>query len=71
MNKLKVSQCHGEGLGSCKRCSDHGIWNRIWMSFLYKIEGYAGWYCSYSVQEIIGENEGNWKIYKRIKIHLF
>ena len=57
MNKLKVSQCHGEGLGSCKRCSDHGIWNRIWMSFLYKIEGYAGCYCSYCVQEIIDENE--------------
>ena len=57
MNRLKVSRCYGEGQGSCKRCNDHGIWNRCWASFLYKIEGYDGCYCSYCVQEIIEENE--------------
>ena len=43
---MKVTQCTGEGQGSCKRCSDKGKWNRNWMCFLYKIEGYEGCYCS-------------------------
>lgn len=24
----KIVQCKGEGQGSCKRCNDHGLWNR-------------------------------------------
>lgn len=52
MSNLKIVQCKGEGQGSCKRCNDYGIWNRHWMSMLYKIEGYEGCYCSYCVQEI-------------------
>lgn len=23
---MKVTQCTGEGMGSCKRCSDNGKW---------------------------------------------
>ncbi len=57
MNRPKVSRCYGEGQGSCKRCNDRGIWNIYWMSFLYKIEGYDGCYCSHCVQEIIEENK--------------
>lgn len=55
MKNLKVTQCKGEGLGSCKRCSDNGIWNRNWMCFLYKIEGMKGCYCSKCVKELMGE----------------
>lgn len=51
---MKVTQCTGEGQGSCKRCSDKGKWNRIWCCFLYKIEGLEGCYCSDCVKEIIG-----------------
>lgn len=49
---LKITKCTGEGQGSCKRCSDNGMWNRNWMSFLYNIEGYEGCYCEYCVKEI-------------------
>lgn len=49
---MKVTQCKGDGQGSCKRCSDKGKWNRTWMCFLYKIEGYEGCYCSDCVKEI-------------------
>lgn len=45
VNKIKVSQCQGEGQGTCKRCYDNGHWNRCWMSFLYKIDGLEGCYC--------------------------
>lgn len=58
MSKLKITKCKGEGQGSCKRCDDHGIWNRHWMSMLYKIEGYEGCYCPYCVREIM-EGEKN------------
>lgn len=58
MSSLKITQCKGEGQGSCKRCSDNGKWNRIWMRFLYKIEGYDGCYCSDCVKEIM-ESEQN------------
>lgn len=44
-NRLKITRCAGEGQGECKRCADNGIWNRKWMCFLYKIEGYEGCYC--------------------------
>lgn len=49
---MKVTNCTGEGQGSCKRCSDNGKWNRTWMCFLYKIEGYEGCYCETCVNEI-------------------
>ena len=55
---LKVTQCKGEGQGSCKRCADKGIWNRTWMCFLYKIEGYEGCYCGDCVKEIQAEKGG-------------
>lgn len=45
MNKLNVTQCKGEGQGSCKRCVDNGKWNQNWMCFLYHIEGHEGCYC--------------------------
>ena len=57
-NSLKVTQCKGEGQGSCKRCNDYGIWNRQWMCFLYEIEGYEGCYCSYCAEEIM-DGESN------------
>lgn len=50
-----VERCKGEGQGSCKRCSDKGKWNRAWMCFLYKIEGYDGCYCAECVKEIEAE----------------
>lgn len=49
---MKVTQCTGEGQGSCKRCLEKGKWNINWMCFLYKIEGYDGCYCSDCVKEI-------------------
>ena len=52
MSNLKITRCTGEGQGSCKRCLDNGKWNRTWMCFLYKIEGYEGCYCSDCVKEI-------------------
>lgn len=52
---MKVTKCKGEGQGSCKRCSDKGKWNRMWMCFLYKIEGYEGCYCADCVKEIKAE----------------
>lgn len=55
---MKVTQCTGEGMGSCKRCSDNGDWNINWMCFLYKIEGYEGCYCSDCVKKI-REEAGN------------
>ena len=56
----KITPCTGEGQGSCKRCNDHGLWNRHWMCFLYEIEGYEGCYCSECVKKImeVEKNEG-------------
>lgn len=51
----KITQCQGEGQGSCKRCNDKGIWNVNWMCFLYKIEGLEGCYCEKCVKEIMRE----------------
>lgn len=48
----EVTQCQGEGQGSCKRCTDNGKWSRTWMSLLYKIEGIDGCYCSDCVKAI-------------------
>jgi hypothetical protein len=53
---LKVTRCIGEGLGTCKRCYELKGWNRIWYSFLFKIEGYNGCYCSDCVKAIQKEN---------------
>ena len=52
---IKVTQCKGEGQGSCKRCADNGKWNISWMCFLYEIDGYDGCYCSNCVKEIAKE----------------
>ena len=49
---VKVTQCKGEGQGSCKMCSDNGKWNRNWVSMLYRIDGYEGCYCSECVKKI-------------------
>lgn len=49
---MKITQCKGEGLGSCKRCDERGIFNRQWMTFLFRIEGYEGCYCGECVKEI-------------------
>ena len=49
---MKITQCQGEGQGSCKRCDDKGKWNRVWTSMLYKIEGLDGCYCSSCVKEL-------------------
>jgi hypothetical protein len=49
---MKVTQCKGEGQGSCKRCTNNGKWNRMWMCFLYNIEGLEGCYCKNCVKEI-------------------
>lgn len=57
MTKLKITQCPGEGQGSCKRCSDNGKWNRNWMCFLYKVEGREGCYCGDCIKEIQKESE--------------
>lgn len=57
MSDLKITQCAGEGQGSCTRCDDRGIWNRHWMSMLYEIDGYEGCYCSDCVKEIMEEME--------------
>lgn len=57
LNMAKITQCQGEGQGSCKRCNDKGIWNRKWMCFLYRIEGLEGCYCRECVKEIMREEE--------------
>lgn len=53
---MNVTKCEGNGQGSCKRCLDQGKWNRMWMCFLYHIEGYEGCYCHDCVKEILKEN---------------
>lgn len=52
MSELKITRCKGNGQGTCKRCSDRGIWNKSWMCFLYHIEGYEGCYCIDCVNKI-------------------
>ena len=49
---MLIKKCEGEGHGSCKRCTDSGKWNRMWMCFLYRIEGLDGCYCGDCVKEI-------------------
>ena len=56
---MKVTQCKGEGHGSCKRCTDNGKWNMMWMCFLYKIDGLDGCYCGDCVREREIEKERN------------
>ena len=64
---IKVTRCKGEGQGSCRRCTNNGKWNRSWMCFLYKIEGFDGCYCSNCVSEIRKEMDGwyYWQINRR------
>lgn len=57
MKQLKVTQCSGEGHGSCKRCNDKGKWNMSWMCFLYRVEGLEGCYCTECIKEMEGEDE--------------
>ena len=52
---LKITKCVGEGQGSCKRCAEIRGWNRLWMCFLYKIDGYDGLYCYKCVLAISAE----------------
>lgn len=52
-----MRQCEGEGQGSCKRCEDNGIWNRSWMCFLYKVDGYPGCYCRECAEILEKEKE--------------
>lgn len=56
MEKPRVTQCKGEGQGWCDRCEKLKGWNRMWMCFLYQIEGYDGTYCRECVQEILKES---------------
>lgn len=56
---MKVMRAKGEGQGSCRRCTERDTWNRTWMCFLWKIEGYDGVYCHTCTNEIIKENEQN------------
>lgn len=67
LKKVKVACCEGEGQGSCKRCVDKGIWNRMWMSFLYKIEGFEGCYCAKCVDEIMGGKSKCERYYSEVK----
>ena len=55
---IKVTRCKGEGQGSCRRCANNGRWNRNWMCFLYKIEGFDGCYCIDCVNKIRKEMDG-------------
>lgn len=64
---VEITQCQGEGQGTCKRCDDKGIWNRKWMCFLYRIEGLEGCYCRECVKEIMREEENH--DYILIRIH--
>lgn len=52
----KITQCEGQGQYYCKRCMDHGRWNRMWMCFLYKVEGKEGCYCK-ECREIVANEE--------------
>lgn len=47
-----VTRCSGEGQGSCRRCEANGKWNRMWMPFLYHVDGMNGCYCRECVKEI-------------------
>lgn len=53
---LNITKCTGEGHGSCKRCTDNRRWNRVWMCFLNKIEGYEGCYCDNCTKELVQEH---------------
>lgn len=64
---IKITQCKGEGQGSCKRCNGKGIWNVNWMCFLYKIEGFEGCYCRECAKEIMREEENHDYILIRIR----
>ena len=50
---MKIKKCEGHGQGSCTRCENRGKWNRMWMCFLYEIEGINGTYCWECTQKIM------------------
>lgn len=52
---LRIKRCEGEGQGTCALCEKNGKWNRMWMCFLYKIEGMDGCYCYKCVNEILAQ----------------
>lgn len=41
-----------EGQGECKRCRELGKYSRIWMCFLYTVEGQEGYYCKEHAEEV-------------------
>lgn len=49
---FNFEQCTGNGLGECRRCADKGKWNRYWVDFLYKVDGFKGVYCWNCVKEL-------------------
>lgn len=62
MKQIKVTRCVGEGQSECRRCKHIKGWHRIWMCFLYKIEGIDGFYCLDCVKEILKELDKKQKI---------
>lgn len=56
----KIEQCKGEGQGCCKRCERNGKWNRMWMCFLYRIDG-GECLCEECVKEVLVERNEVWK----------
>ena len=53
---MRIIKCTGNGQGSCKRCSDNGIWNSTWCCFLYHFEGHDETYHYDCIKEIAKEN---------------
>lgn len=67
LKKIKVTLCKDEGQGSCTRHVEKGKWNRMWMCFLYQIEGFDGYYCWNCVKEILAEQNAEIIIEKERK----
>ena len=53
MKKIRaITQCKGEGQGSCRRCLQIYGWSTEWMHFLYRVEGIEGLYCSKHAEQV-------------------
>jgi hypothetical protein len=52
MSNLKITRCTGNGQGSCTGCEKEKGWNRVWMSMLFKIDGFDGLFCADCVRKI-------------------
>lgn len=52
---MKIKTCVANGQGSCKRCSEKGVFNSSPRYFLYEIEGIEGIYCLDCVKEVLSE----------------